>query len=132
MSDHTSGPAGLDSGERGKPVANRWGRARVTDGQDRTHHFPHTGRWTHEEHVLFLQGLKVHGKEWKKISKMIPTRSLVQIRSHAQKYFQKLVQAKEHGIMDAADQESMLLMDGKRMTTGGGSKSVSACVSSAT
>lgn len=47
------------------------------------------GRWTQEEHAIFLQGLQKYGKSWKKISQMIPTRTLVQIRTHAQKYLQK-------------------------------------------
>ena len=37
----------------------------------------HIGRWTKEEHDDFLAGLKIHGKEWKKVAA-------------AQKYFQKL------------------------------------------
>lgn len=49
-----------------------------------------TGRWNKEEHALFLEGIRLHGKEWKKIASMIDTRSVVQIRTHAQKYFQKL------------------------------------------
>ena len=48
------------------------------------------GRWTKEEHQAFLQGLKVYGREWKKVAQNIPTRSSAQIRSHAQKYFAKL------------------------------------------
>lgn len=47
------------------------------------------GRWTPEEHQLFLDGLEKHGKSWKKIAQMIQTRTLVQIRTHAQKYLQK-------------------------------------------
>jgi hypothetical protein len=38
------------------------------------------GRWTAEEHRLFLQGLEQHGKGWKKIASLIKTRSVVQIR----------------------------------------------------
>lgn len=49
---------------------------------------------------------------------MIKTRNLVQIRSHAQKYFQKLLQAKNSGLIGEGDYQ--LLMDGKRMTTGFG------------
>ena len=49
-----------------------------------------TGRWTHEEHQAFLEGLKVFGREWKKVADKIPTRTSAQIRSHAQKYFSKL------------------------------------------
>mmetsp|Transcript_30198 Transcript_30198/g.39797 ORF Transcript_30198/g.39797 Transcript_30198/m.39797 type:complete len:312 (+) Transcript_30198:111-1046(+) len=50
----------------------------------------HQGRWTKKEHDAFLQGLRLYGREWKQIAKTIPTRTSAQIRSHAQKYFQKL------------------------------------------
>ena len=41
--------------------------------------------------LLFItQGLSIHGKNWKKIEKLIGTRNGPQIRSHAQKFFQKL------------------------------------------
>ena len=49
-----------------------------------------TGRWSAQEHQLFLQGLDHYGKGWKKIANLIKTRTVVQIRTHAQKYFQKL------------------------------------------
>lgn len=26
-----------------------------------------TGRWTREEHFRFLEALKIHGKEWKRV-----------------------------------------------------------------
>jgi len=48
-----------------------------------------TGRWTPKEHHLFVEGLRLHGKLWKNIADMITTRSIVQIRTHAQKYFLK-------------------------------------------
>jgi SHAQKYF class myb-like DNA-binding protein len=65
-----------------------------------------TGRWTAEEHRLFLQGLELHGKGWKKIAGLIKSRTVVQIRTHAQKYFQKMAKAKQNGeegeiVMDA-------------------------------
>jgi SHAQKYF class myb-like DNA-binding protein len=50
----------------------------------------HTGRWTIEEHEAFLRGLQMHGKEWKKVAAQVRTRTVVQTRTHAQKYFQKL------------------------------------------
>ena len=58
-----------------------------------------TGRWLTEEHEVFLKGLDQHGKQWKKIALMIKTRSVVQVRTHAQKYFQKLLKGdkKEDG-----------------------------------
>lgn len=56
-----------------------------------------TGRWTYDEHRLFLRGLELHGKGWKKIASLIKTRTVVQIRTHAQKYFQKIAKAKQNG-----------------------------------
>ncbi|TDH66770.1 hypothetical protein CCR75_000096 [Bremia lactucae] len=50
-----------------------------------------TGRWTEAEHKLFLQGLEAFPyRAWKKIATLIKTRTVVQIRTHAQKYYQKL------------------------------------------
>ena len=54
-----------------------------------------TGRWTKEEHEAFLKGLEQSGKKpkdgkkWKEFQTFIPTRTLHQIKSHAQKYFRK-------------------------------------------
>ncbi|CAM9530102.1 unnamed protein product [Choristocarpus tenellus] len=48
------------------------------------------GRWTLPEHRQFLEGLKKHGKDWKLIADLVPTRTIVQIRTHAQKYFLKI------------------------------------------
>jgi len=47
------------------------------------------GRWTPGEHKLFLDGLKLYDKQWKSIAEMIKTRTVVQVRTHAQKYFAK-------------------------------------------
>lgn len=49
-----------------------------------------SGRWTKEEHDTFLLGLGLYGRDWKKVATAIKTRTPSQIRSHAQKYFQKL------------------------------------------
>ena len=48
------------------------------------------GRWTPEEHDLFLEGLMLFGNEWKSVQGHIKTRSATQARSHAQKFFIKL------------------------------------------
>lgn len=76
-----------------------------------------TGRWTAEEHRLFLQGLEQHGKGWKKIASLIKSRTVVQIRTHAQKYFQKLAKARQNG------EEGEVTMEGRGglSTTGGNS-----------
>ena len=49
-----------------------------------------TGRWTDEEHTRFLQGLERFGKKWTKVREVVGSRTTAQVRSHAQKYFQKL------------------------------------------
>lgn len=54
-----------------------------------------SGRWTAEEHREFLKGLHLHGREWKKVATLIPTRSSAQVRSHAQKYFVRLQRMQE-------------------------------------
>lgn len=53
-----------------------------------------TGRWTQEEHERFLQGLELYGKKWTKVAEVVQSRTTVQVRSHAQKYFQKMVKGK--------------------------------------
>ena len=62
-----------------------------------------TGRWTKEEHEAFLIGLKLHGKEWKKVAARVKTRTVVQTRTHAQKYFQKLQKAVTSGEIDLVE-----------------------------
>ncbi|KAG7378120.1 hypothetical protein PHYPSEUDO_010544 [Phytophthora pseudosyringae] len=61
------------------------------------------GRWTKREHELFLEGLQRFGKSWKKISSLVHTRTLVQIRTHAQKYLQKQSRAAIKADARAAD-----------------------------
>ena len=48
------------------------------------------GRWTVKEHNAFLFGIQIFINDWRKISKLIPSRTLKQIRSHNQKYRSKL------------------------------------------
>ncbi len=48
------------------------------------------GRWSSEEHDLFIRCLEIYGRNWEAVSTCIPSRSIIQVRSHAQKYFKKL------------------------------------------
>jgi SHAQKYF class myb-like DNA-binding protein len=54
-----------------------------------------TGKWTASEHGCFEEGLAKHGKgEWRQIASMIPTRTVLQIRSHSQKHFRRTSSAR--------------------------------------
>lgn len=59
------------------------------------------GRWTPAEHSQFLLGYQLHGKLWRNIVPMVPTRTAVQIRTHAQKYFLALHRGSELKANDA-------------------------------
>ncbi|KAK9071509.1 hypothetical protein SSX86_010078 [Deinandra increscens subsp. villosa] len=48
-------------------------------------------KWTQDEHVKFLDALKLHGRSWPKIVERVGSKTAVQIRSHAQKFFSKVV-----------------------------------------
>ncbi|KAI8540956.1 hypothetical protein RHMOL_Rhmol08G0025100 [Rhododendron molle] len=57
-------------------------------------------RWTEEEHKKFIEALKLYGRAWRKIEEHVGTKTAVQIRSHAQKFFSKVV--RESSASDAA------------------------------
>jgi hypothetical protein len=38
-----------------------------------------SGRWTQQEHELFVKGLELHQKQWKLIADLIKTRTVVQV-----------------------------------------------------
>ena len=54
------------------------------------------GRWSKEEHNKFLEGISKYGTNWKKFKILIKTRSTLQIRSHAQKFYFKMKSCKDN------------------------------------
>ena len=53
------------------------------------------GRWSFKEHLLFLQALDKYGPNWRKITDLIPNRTGIQIRTHANKFYKKLKKYKD-------------------------------------
>ena len=56
------------------------------------------GRWTKEEHDKFLDGIVQYGINWKKVKILISSRTSIQVRSHAQKFFRKLKMCKDENL----------------------------------
>jgi len=56
------------------------------------------GRWSEEEHEKFLNGIVIYGINWKKVKTLIETRTNMQVRSHAQKFFYKMKLCKDESL----------------------------------
>ena len=57
---------------------------------------------------MALQALRKYGKEWKKVAAMVKTRTVVQTRTHAQKYFQKIQKLQASGEVDSDDPDGQM------------------------
>ena len=90
----TSQPPGGAAAARGR------GAAAAVDNEN-------SGRWTQEEHERFLQGLDMYGKKWTKVAEVVNSRTTVQVRSHAQKYFQKMVKGGGRDTMEVLPRPGM-------------------------
>jgi len=43
------------------------------------------GRWSDEEHDAFMEGIAIHGTNFREVQKTVKTRTITQLRTHAQK-----------------------------------------------
>ena len=77
-----------------------------------------TGSWTDEEQREFDRGLEMFGRNFSAISKLIPTRTTVQVRTHAQKYLRDA--AVPYGVKrrKTADEGADSLPGGGKAATG--------------
>lgn len=59
--------------------------------------------------------LDKYGRQWKLIQKEVPTRTTIQIRSHAQKYFAKIQEKQERSLMKEMISQSNLKAEGNEL-----------------
>ncbi len=80
-----------ESANKTKRVLAKRNELREIKSLPRTHQ---RGRWGKDEHKRFIDAIEAHGKQWKKIAAAVGSRTVIQIRTHAQKYFMKLAKDK--------------------------------------
>lgn len=82
---------------------------------------PNTGRWTAEEQKRFEEAIAKFGtSDWTSVTEYVKSRTVTQVRSHAQKYFMKRDPAK------AAAVAAAVAAEGGSIITGGSETSPSA------
>jgi SHAQKYF class myb-like DNA-binding protein len=64
---------------------------KAEEGSDKKDNSGVTGRWNKEEHDKFIDAIKQYGKDWKQVEQHIESRTGAQIRSHAQKFFNRII-----------------------------------------
>ncbi|XP_042968917.1 protein REVEILLE 7-like [Carya illinoinensis] len=60
-------------------------------------------KWTKEEHQKFIEALRLFGRGWRQIKAHVGTKIAVQIRSHAKKFFSKVVRASNSNIENSIE-----------------------------
>lgn len=89
--------------------------------------------WTKEEHSRFVMALQLYDRDWKKIEAYIGSKTVLQIRSHAQKHFGKVTKYKtgEYIPPPRPKKRAVLPYPRSRSTTPGKNPTVAATTGSA-
>lgn len=58
------------------------------------------GRWLLSEHYLYIYAVLKYGTDWRKVKRYVKSRSVIQIRSHSQKYLLRLEKRKNDPLLD--------------------------------
>lgn len=73
------------------------------------------GRWTADEHERFLAGFRIHGHKWKRVQHVVKTRTVTQVRTHAQKFLLKQKRAE----LEEFDSNVKLVLQKREGSSGG-------------
>lgn len=49
-----------------------------------------SGKWKKTEHDRFMRAIEKYGRNWNEVQRIVKTRSIPQVRSHAQKIYNHL------------------------------------------
>ena len=78
---------GKDRGRQRAQGQGNHGPSKKRSGVGKATAKANTGRWSKMEHDNFLQGMRKFPKEWRSIANLVATRTILQVRTHAQKWF---------------------------------------------
>ena len=64
------------------------------------------GRWAASQNDRFMTAIEKYGRNWSEVQKKVRTRSIAQVRSHAQKIFLNMSKEDVNALLGLYDEES--------------------------